>query len=420
MTAALAWADPMGDPTWMMATRLCRTGACDAVLGSSDRSPLSVARRVAPMLAGDTAAETPAVASLRADLGAEIDLDLAPGAALGLAARDLWAGVDAGWVKAGFGLQRRFIGPGRHGSLMLTDHARPAPLGSVAFEGRPAPWPGRLRFEAGAGWLDAPRDDVARPGWLFMDARWVPVPYLELGATRVGIFGGEGRPAPRLGQLLLPTDPHVYGDPDQSEPDQDEIAALDVRGTLPLATLTGGAVGLDYVEAWWQYGGEDVIARRVAGIPVPSLAGVANLVGVEVARGPWTLAVEHARILDDSFRWYTGHRVYHDGFSQAGLPMAHAGGGDALSWWGAGSWLEGDWGAGIALDRLQRVGVIEAQGDNVFALMSDERTDRVALTGWRREARTGWWRVELGLERVVGRDFVAGDDGWGWRVGVGR
>jgi hypothetical protein len=57
----------------------------------------------------------------------------------------------------------------------------------------------------------------------------------EMGATRMGIFGGEGRPSPDLAQLLIPTDPHVVDDPDQELPDQDEIAALDGRLTLPLA-----------------------------------------------------------------------------------------------------------------------------------------------------------------------------------------
>ena len=119
--------------------------------------------------------------------------------------RELWAGVNTGNVVAGFGLRDRWLGPGRHGGLMLTSNASPAPAGSFAWEGR-AGVVGTLRAEGGVGWLDGERRDVANPGWLYMDFRWVPVPQAEIGLSRVGIFGGEGRPTPPIGQLLVPTE----------------------------------------------------------------------------------------------------------------------------------------------------------------------------------------------------------------------
>ncbi len=357
-------------------------------------------------------------------------LDVAPGASPYLAVEELWAGVfrsvgDAGHVHADFGLRRRWLGPTRRGSLTLTDNAAPAPAGSLGGTGRL--WRlGRLYGEVGAGWLSAERADVERPGWLWMDLRWSPLlqtnlPQIEIGASRVGIFGGVGRPTPSLGQLILPTDPHIEDDPDALLPDQDELAALDFRLTLPLWRWWPGSP-LDYIEGWWQYGGEDVIGREILGIPTPSLAGVANIYGGEVAAsaGEHTLllTIEWARLLDDYFRWYTGHRVYHDGFTRFGRTMGHAIGGDALEHWAALTWLAPEIGAGLEGGRTLRVGVIEDQGTNLFALMDEERRWWGGARGWT-HAGGRWWTGAVSAERITGLDFVPGADGWTWRVSAG-
>ena len=93
------------------------------------------------------------------------------------------------------------------------------PAGVVSFE-REIWRLGTFRAETSVGWLPMPRGDVAHPGILHMDYRWAPVPAFEMGASRLSLFGGEGRPPPKIGQLLIPTDPHVYDDPNQLEPDQ--------------------------------------------------------------------------------------------------------------------------------------------------------------------------------------------------------
>ena len=165
---------------------------------------------------------------------------LADGDGFSVTAREAWIGARDAHFFGGLGLRERFLGPGRHGGLMLTDHAQPAPMASFGAQGGPWRWVGSLRGEVGAGWLNAPRADVNNPGWLMMDFRWLPIPNLEFGLSRVGIFWGEGRPVPEFGQLLLPTDPHIYDDPDKLLPDQDEMAALDAVSythlTLPTST----------------------------------------------------------------------------------------------------------------------------------------------------------------------------------------
>ncbi len=288
----------------------------------------------------------------------EFGLDeLAPTLALPTA----WMGLHSTNWRLGFGVEERWLGPGRHGGLMLTHNARPAPLGSAAFESRLGEKWGRFRAELGAGWLDAVRTDVDKPGWLLMDFRWAPVPALEFGLSRVSIFGGVDRPPPKIGQLILPTDPHVYDDPKQNLPDQDEMAAFDLRLTLPVGRWLGvpsdtAALAWQYLEVWTQYGGEDVIARSVGPLPVPALAGIANLWGVEFGVGPLAANVEWARVLDDQFRWYTGHRIYHQGFVQDGLVMGHPSGGDSRTWNAAVRWMTETWGMELLAEDELRVG----------------------------------------------------------------
>ena len=396
-------------------------GEVEPALQGGYTEPGWVSARAGGLLSGAWgAAAAFALPEVRGQLGAEAD------PLVGLGVPEAWAGLHTPAWQVGFGRVDRWFGPGRHGGLMLTDNARPAPLGSAAWEGRLGARGGRLRAELGAGWLDRPRDDVQRPGWLLADLRWAPVPMFEMGATRLGIFGGVGRPAPPLGQLLLPTDPHVVGDPDRLLPDQDEIAALDGRLTLPLGEWTGRKgtpgmdLGLDYLELYIQYGGEDLIAREIVGIPVPALAGVANLYGFELGLGALVLDLEHARMLDDRFRWYTGHRIYHRGFTQDGRVMGHPAGGDAHSTSTAVRWFPGEWGVESTYDHVLQVGVASVEGDHVQALMADTRIDRFGLRGWWLRGGHRWLQGGLVLERTANSDFLPGPAAWAWRVAIGR
>lgn len=342
-----------------------------------------------------------------------------------LLGKEAWAGLAWRDLRLGLGLRPRHLGPGRAGSILLTDNGRSMPHADLAWTSPQGQRFGRVHLEAGAGVLTGARRDVQRPAWLLMDLRWLPLEELEVGASRVGIFGGKGRPMPDLGQLLLPTRPHIYDDPDRVEPDQDEMAALDLRVLLPVGRWAGRSSspkrpdGIDTIELWWQYGGEDVIARELGGVPYPSLAGVGNLLGAELVLGPLVLSAEHTRLLDDYFRWYVGHRVYHDGFTADGRPLAHASGGDSLTWWGAVAWEARGGGLELGFEHRRRVGVIEALGPNLLALEADERRLKTSLRGWR-WTPLGYWTTALEVERVQARDFRAGDDGWAVRLAVGR
>jgi hypothetical protein len=460
-----AAAEPWLDPVSARAAECMRSGGHDAFLGDGRRAPIDLAHAVASGLATDcpgvdaelgpersldgwrpTWAVRPwariaggdAVPdNLRGDeepgllsgaVGAagalytgpvtvlvepEATLGVLPDAEANLRFATLWGGVAWRGVSMGFGQRDRWLGPGRHGALLLSDNARPAWLGTGVLEGHlpgtgKAAWLdrlGRFRVEAGAGWLAAPRDDVQRPGLLLMDLRWLPVPWIEVGATRLALFGGVDRPAVNLGQLLVPTEPHVYDDPDQTLADQNELAALDFRVTLPLGAWTG--LPVDYVEGYWQYGGEDVIARKLGPIPYPSLAGVGNLYGGAVKVGPIVVNAEYTRLLDDYFRWYVAHRVYHDGFTQDDRVMGHFGGTDSETMYGAVAW-EGEGPLRVRgwADWTRRVGVVEALNDKLFTFMAEEHRMRGGLDGAWRLPRGGWIGAGYSYEHVTGVDFV--------------
>lgn len=311
----------------------------------------------------------PMVARVRGSLGLEGVPGVAPDAHL----PEAWMGYDSGTHWLGFGQASRWMGPGQHGTLVLSDNATPPWMVNGGLEGRlpgVLAKAGRFRAELGVGVLQEPRDDVSLPGLLMMDVRYMPHPVFELGLSRLSIFGGEDRPAVDFGQLLVPSEPHIYDDPDKSLPDQNELAAVSLRANLPLKRWLGGPFG--HLSGWWEYGGEDMIVRQLGDIDYPALAGIANLYGGELALGPVVVTGEYARLMDDRFRWYVGHRVYHDGFTQNGEVLGHHGGTDSevlsasLAVWGEGWRLRA---LGMS---TRRVGVVDTQNGVVSTLRHEE------------------------------------------------
>jgi len=332
---------------------------------------------------------------------------------------EAWAGVDTGQGWLGFGRQDRWLGPGRHGTIALSNNAVAPWMVNGGGDGRlpgVASKAGRFRGELGVGWLGEPRTDVANPGLLLMDLRYMPVPQVEIGATRLSIFGGEGRPDVDIGQLIVPSEPHVYDDPDLVLPDQNELANIHVRVSLPLRKWIGGPV--HHVEGWWEYGGEDMIMRDVGGLEYPALAGVGNLYGGEVSLRPVVVTAEYSRLMDDYFRWYVGHRVYHEGFQQDGRVMGHFGGPDSETMWAqVAYWGEG-WRGRLWGDWVHRVGVVEARNDRLFTFPTAEQGYRGGLAAdvrW----QGGWYTLSYELGSVSGRDFVPGNDAVEHRVLAG-
>ncbi len=339
-----------------------------------------------------------------------LGLDVVPGVEPVARLDDVWLGYDSGGAWVGVGRQDRWMGPGRSGTLLLSDNAEAPWMVNSGLDGRlpgVLRHAGRFRAEVGVGVLTEPRADVSLPGALMMDLRWMPHPVIEIGLNRLALFGGEGRPAPDLGQLLVPSEPHVEDDPDKLLPDQNELASFVVRANLPLQKWLGGPFG--HVSGWWEYGGEDMIVQDDLGFDLPSLAGIGNQYGAEVAMGPVVVSGEYTQLMDDYFRWYVGHRVYHEGFTQNGRVMGHYGGPDSETWAGRVS-VSGDaWRVRATGDRVRRVAVIDVQGDNVNTLATEELQLRGGLDVdvlW----RGAWLGGGYSLTAIEGANFTAGND----------
>ncbi len=345
-----------------------------------------------------------------ARVNASVGLDVAPGVVPTAVLPEGWMGYDTGKHWLGFGQQSRWMGPGQHGTLLLSDHATAPWMVNGGLDGHlpgALSRAGRFRAELGLGVLQEPRDDVALPGLLMMDLRWMPHPVFELGLNRLSLFGGEGRPEVDFAQLLVPSEPHIYDDPDKELPDQNELASVTMRANLPLHRWFGGPFG--HLSGWWEYGGEDMIVRQLGTVDYPALAGVANLYGGEIAIGPVVATGEYARLMDDTFRWYVGHRVYHDGFTQNGLVMGHYGGTDSevasgsLAVWGE------RWRVRGQAASVRRVAVVETQSGTVATLREEERELRAGLSA---DLLLGdvWLNAGYAAVAFTNKDFVGGND----------
>ncbi|MFP8817595.1 capsule assembly Wzi family protein [Acinetobacter johnsonii] len=215
-----------------------------------------------------------------------------------------------------------YWGPGHEGSLIRGDASRPVygltmqRAEQQAFETKWLSWIGPWQYQAFAGQLD---DYHAIPDAKLLGFRLTaqPLPYLELGASRILQWGGEGRSESfdSLWNAIKGNDNFDDGALDKSN----QIAGFDAR--LNLNRWSGVPISL-----YGQYVGEDE-----AGL-LPSkkmyLAGVDY--SSQFNNMPFQLYTEWAdtRTNRDALGISYEHRNYKDGYYQHGFPLGHAMGGD--------------------------------------------------------------------------------------------
>ena len=215
-----------------------------------------------------------------------------------------------------------YWGPGHEGSLIRGDASRPVygltmqRAEQQAFETKWLSWIGPWQYQAFAGQLD---DYHAIPDAKLLGFRLTaqPLPYLELGASRILQWGGEGRSESfdSLWNAIKGNDNFDDGALDKSN----QIAGFDAR--LNLNRWTGVPISL-----YGQYVGEDE-----AGL-LPSkkmyLAGVDyssqfNNLPLQVY-AEWADTRTNGDVQGISYN----HYIYKDGYYQHGFPLGHAMGGD--------------------------------------------------------------------------------------------
>ena len=215
-----------------------------------------------------------------------------------------------------------YWGPGHEGSLIRGDASRPVygltmqRAEQQAFETKWLSWIGPWQYQAFAGQLD---DYHAIPDAKLLGFRLTaqPLPYLELGASRILQWGGEGRSESfdSLWNAIKGNDNFDDGALDKSN----QIAGFDAR--LNLNRWSGVPISL-----YGQYVGEDE-----AGL-LPSkkmyLAGIDY--SSQLNNLPLQVYAEWAdtRTNRDALGISYEHRNYKDGYYQHGFPLGHAMGGD--------------------------------------------------------------------------------------------
>jgi hypothetical protein len=235
---------------------------------------------------------------------------------------DLLSGVVAlnlNGIELSVGRQSLAWGPGRHGSLLLTNNAEPLDMVRLT---NPSPhilpwlfkYLGPIRFDLFVSELDDDRV-VAEPyfGGLRLDFK--PFRWLELGAARTVMFGGEGRPGVDGSDFLtIIGGQNLSGNEDTSN----SIAGIDAR--IIFAQL-GGA------ELYGELYGEDEAGMLMT--KNSWLAGL-NLPQVDPA-GYLSLRVEYADTtqIGSSVPVLYRHGIYRSGYIYEGQIMGHHVGGDA-------------------------------------------------------------------------------------------
>lgn len=215
-----------------------------------------------------------------------------------------------------------YWGPGHEGSLIRGDASRPVygltmqRAEQQAFETKWLSWIGPWQYQAFAGQLD---DYHAIPDAKLLGFRLTaqPLPYLELGASRILQWGGEGRSESfdSLWNAIKGNDNFYDGDLDKSN----QIAGFDAR--LNLNHWSGVPISL-----YGQYVGEDEAGllpskkMYLAGIDYSSQL---NNLPLQVY-AEWADTRTNGDVQGISYN----HYIYKDGYYQHGFPLGHAMGGD--------------------------------------------------------------------------------------------
>lgn len=231
-------------------------------------------------------------------------------------------------------------GPGHDGSLIRGDASIPVTGFTMQRDQQTAPdykylsWIGPWQYQLFAGQLD---DYDAVPDAKLFGARLTasPLPWLEVGASRTFMWGGEGRPESfsSFGDALLGTRDNDSTAGNTDDDPANQLGGFDAR--VQLSSLINVPASV-----YGQYIGED----EAGGLPAKNM----YLAGADYASSyqglPYQVYAEYAdtRSSGDVKGVSYDHFLYTDGYYQQGYPLGHALGGDAESVAVGGRlWLDG-------------------------------------------------------------------------------
>lgn len=220
-------------------------------------------------------------------------------------------------------------GPGNDGSLIRGDASIPVTGITMQRDEQSAPtsqylsWVGPWQYQLFAGQLD---DYEAIPDAKLFGARLTanPWPWLEVGASRTFMWGGEGRPESlsSFGDAILGTRDNDATAGNTDDDPANQLAGFDTR--LSLAPLINVPAGV-----YAQYVGED----EAGGLPAKNMYLLGADYAADIYGKPYQLYAEYAdtRSSGEVKGVSYDHFLYTDGYYQQGYPLGHALGGDAES-----------------------------------------------------------------------------------------
>ncbi|MCD6188376.1 MAG: hypothetical protein J7K09_09450, partial [Desulfuromusa sp.] len=224
-----------------------------------------------------------------------------------------------GAFEVSVGRQSLSWGQGYNGTLLLTNNAKPLDMVRI---NNPSPillpwvfkYLGPFHFDVFWSRLEEDRA-VPEPYFAGMRFNMRPLPWVELGATRTIMFGGDGRPDVDFFDFLdILVGENLNGDEDNSN----SIASIDMRIYLPF--LWGA-------EIYGEFGGEDEAGHL--------FSSTAGLIGVYLPQvepsGRLSLRLEYADLSKHSGPappWYR-HGTYQSGYTYENHIMGHHVGGAA-------------------------------------------------------------------------------------------
>ncbi|RLB71244.1 MAG: hypothetical protein DRH07_06970 [Deltaproteobacteria bacterium] len=223
--------------------------------------------------------------------------------------------VELGAFEISAGRQSLSWGQGHNGSLVLTNNAKPLDMVRI---NTPSPillpwvfkYLGPFHFDVFWSRLEKDRA-VPEPYFAGMRFDMKPLSWVEFGATRTIMFGGDGRPDVHFDDFItILGGKNLDGDEDNSN----SIASIDLKIYLPF--LWGA-------EIYGEFGGEDEAGHL--------FSSTAGLVGVYLPQveptGRLSLRLEYADFPKNN-SWYR-HGTYHSGYTYKKHIMGHSVGGEA-------------------------------------------------------------------------------------------
>lgn len=220
-------------------------------------------------------------------------------------------------------------GSGTDGSLIRGDASRPVAGITMQRDEQNAPtspylsWVGPWQYQLFAGQLE---DYDAVPDAKLFGARLTASPWewLEVGASRTFMWGGEGRPESfsSFGDAVLGTKDNGDNGATIGEDPANQLGGFDARMNLaPLVNIPA--------TVYAQYVGED----EAGGLPAKNMYLAGADYASEVYGKPYQLYTEYAdtRTSGEVRGVSYDHGTYTDGYYQQGYPLGHSLGGDAES-----------------------------------------------------------------------------------------